>query len=79
VQYADDTILVMQYEVGQLLFLKDKGGLGVINLSVQNDALLLKHLYKFYRKIKVPWVRLIWDKYYSNLLPHLAKEKGSFW
>jgi hypothetical protein len=26
---------------------KDKGGLGVINLSVQNDALLLKHLHKF--------------------------------
>jgi hypothetical protein len=79
VQYADDTILVMQDEVGQLLFLKDKGGLGVINLSVQNDALLLKHLCKFYRKIKVPWVRLIWDKYYSNLLPHLAKEKCYFW
>jgi hypothetical protein len=58
---------------------KDKGGLGVINLSVQNDALLLKHLDKFYRKIKVPWDRLIWDKYYSNLVPHLAKEKGSFW
>jgi hypothetical protein len=57
---------------------KDKGGLGVINLSVQNDALLLKHLDKFYRKIKVPWDRLIWDKYYSNLVPHLAKEKGSF-
>jgi hypothetical protein len=25
---------------------KDKGGLGVINLSVHNDALLLKHLDK---------------------------------
>lgn len=25
---------------------KDKGGLGVINLSVQNDALLIKHLNK---------------------------------
>jgi hypothetical protein len=58
---------------------KDKGGLGVINLSVQNDALLLKHLDKFYRKTNVPWVRLIWDKYYSNMVPHLAKEKGSFW
>jgi hypothetical protein len=31
---------------------KDKGGLGVINLSIQNDALLLKQLDKFYRKKK---------------------------
>jgi hypothetical protein len=29
---------------------KDKGGLGVINLSIQNDALLLKQLDKFYCK-----------------------------
>jgi hypothetical protein len=29
---------------------KEKGGLGVINLSVQNDALLLKQLDNFYRK-----------------------------
>jgi hypothetical protein len=27
---------------------KDKGGLGVINLRLQNDALLLKHHHKFY-------------------------------
>jgi hypothetical protein len=32
---------------------KDKGGLGVINLSVQNDALLLKQLDKFYKQEKV--------------------------
>jgi hypothetical protein len=58
---------------------KDKGGLRVINLSVQNDALLLKHLDKFYRKENVQWVKLIWDKYYENSVPHLAREKGSFW
>jgi hypothetical protein len=58
---------------------KDKGGLGVINLSVQNDALLLKHLDKFYRKENVQWVKLIWDKYYENFVPHLSREKGSFW
>ena len=27
---------------------KEKGGLGVINLKLQNDAPLLKHLHKFY-------------------------------
>ena len=27
---------------------KDKGGLGIKDLYLQNDALLLKHLHKFY-------------------------------
>jgi hypothetical protein len=58
---------------------KDKGGLGVINLSIQNDALLLKQLDKFYHKENIQWVALIWQKYYSNTVPHLAREKGSFW
>lgn len=31
---------------------KDKGGLGVINLNLQNDALLLKQLDTFYKKGK---------------------------
>ena len=58
---------------------KNKGGLGVINLSIQNDALLLKQLDKFYRKENIQWVNLIWQKYYIDVVPHLAKEKGSFW
>jgi hypothetical protein len=58
---------------------KDKGGLGVINLSIQNDALLLKQLDKFYFKENIQWVTLIWQKYYSNTIPHQAREKGSFW
>jgi hypothetical protein len=52
---------------------KDKGGLGVINLSVQNDALLLKHLDKIYKKDDVQWVKLVWSKCYSNTIPHVAK------
>jgi hypothetical protein len=58
---------------------KAKGGLGVINLSVQNDALLLKQLDKFYKWEKIQWVSLIWQKYYNGTVPHLAREKGSFW
>jgi hypothetical protein len=58
---------------------KNKGGLGVINLSVHNDPLLLKHLEKFYKKENVQWVNLIWDKYYRDSVPHLSREKGSFW
>ena len=38
---------------------KEKGGLGVINLRLQNDALLMKHLDKFYNKADVPWVQFI--------------------
>jgi len=57
---------------------KDKGGLGVINLRLRNDALLLKHLDKFYNKVDVPWVQLVWFKYYSNKVPHAAREVGSF-
>jgi hypothetical protein len=33
---------------------KRKGGLGIINLRSQNNALLLKHLDKFYNKKEVP-------------------------
>lgn len=57
---------------------KDKDGLGVIN-RLQNDALLLKHLHKFYNKVEVPWVQLIWNKYYTNKVAHASREVGSFW
>jgi hypothetical protein len=35
---------------------KEKGGLGIINLKLQNAALLLKHLHKFYNNFDTPWV-----------------------
>jgi hypothetical protein len=58
---------------------KQKGGAGIINLQVQNDALLIKQLNKFYNKESVPWVQLVWSKYYSNKVPHTSREVGSFW
>jgi len=58
---------------------KDKGGLGILNLRLQNDALLLKHLHSFYNKRDLPWVSLIWDKYYHRRIPHASREIGSFW
>lgn len=58
---------------------KKEGGLGVINLSVHNDALLLKFLHKFFNRADIPWVHLLWENYYSNgKLPGQFK-KGSFW
>jgi hypothetical protein len=38
---------------------KDQGGLGIINLRLQNSALFLKHLHKFYNHEDLPWVKLI--------------------
>lgn len=58
---------------------KDKGGLGIINLFLQNDTLLLKHLHKFYSKQNIRWVNLIWTTYYVDKVPHAAREIGSFW
>ena len=58
---------------------KFHGGLGVINLTTQNEALLLKNLHKFFNRLDIPWVHLIWEKHYQNdKLPNTAR-KGSFW
>jgi hypothetical protein len=59
---------------------KDKGGLGIIDLRSQNEALLLKHLDKFYNKKDTPWVNMIWHSHYSQgHIPHASADKGSFW
>ena len=58
---------------------KDSGGLGALNLYIQNVSLLLKQLHKFYNNLDIPWVQLIWNCYYQNgELPH-HNNKGSFW
>jgi hypothetical protein len=58
---------------------KNEGGLGVLDLKTQNEALLLKNLHKFFNKEDVPWVKLVWEKHYTNgRLPNHTK-KGSFW
>jgi hypothetical protein len=58
---------------------KHKGGLGVINLKLQNDAFLLKQLHKFYNHLDIPWIHLIWQRYYNGRVPHASPETGSFW
>src|ERR1041385_2525180 len=58
---------------------KNKGGLGILNLQLQNQALLMKHLHKFYNKEDVPWVSLVWDSYYHERVPHVTELCGSFW
>ena len=57
---------------------KNQGGLGVLNLRIQNKALLLKNLHKYFNKHDTPWVQLIWNTYYNEgALPR--KLEGSFW
>ena len=58
---------------------KKEGGLGVLNLRTQNDALLLKHLHKFFNRCDIPWVNLVWELYYSNGSLPSTRKKGSFW
>jgi hypothetical protein len=58
---------------------KTQGGLGILNLEVQNKALLLKNLHKFYNNLDIPWVQLVKSSYYgSGTLPGSNME-GSFW
>jgi hypothetical protein len=58
---------------------KLKGGLGVLNLRRQNEALLTKYLHKFYNKEDLPWVQLIWFNYYNNRKLPGSVKRGSFW
>jgi hypothetical protein len=58
---------------------KENGGMGIINLATQNDAIVLKNLHKFFNKLDVPWVQLIWNNYYRNGTAPNSRPKGSFW
>jgi len=53
---------------------KNEGGLGIINLELQNQARLMKNLDKFYNRKEIPWVNLVWEKNYKNdKLPGVVK------
>jgi hypothetical protein len=51
---------------------KEKGCLRILNLRSQNPYLRIKHLNKFFNHKDLPWVRLVWNSYDRNLLPHTA-------
>jgi hypothetical protein len=47
---------------------------------VQNQALIIKFLYKFFNRHDTPWVQLIWEAHYSDgKIPQDKVTKGSFW
>jgi hypothetical protein len=39
----------------------------------------MKHLHEFYNKANLPWVKLIWESYYSIVLPPARTMDVSFW
>lgn len=51
----------------------------VIDLQKQNEALLMKNLHKFFNKLDIPWVHLVWEKHYRNGKLPGTQRKGSFW
>lgn len=57
---------------------KLNGGLGILDTAIQKKALLLKNIFKFFNKQDIPWINLIWEKYYSTA-PPMDKLEGSLW
>jgi hypothetical protein len=56
-----------------------QGGLGILNLIIHNQALLMKNLHKFYNHASIPWVNLVWHAYYDNRgTPQSINTKASF-
>jgi hypothetical protein len=39
----------------------------------------MKNLHKFFNRHELPWIQLIWTKYYSNGKISGQTKKGSFW
>jgi hypothetical protein len=58
---------------------KKKGGLGITNHRSQNSYLRIKHLDKFFNHKAIPWVRMVWNSYYTNgKLPQSSNFVDSF-
>jgi len=57
---------------------KTHGGLGVLDITSHNKALLLKFMHKFLNKFDSPWVSIIWETHYSHSIPG-DRMVGSFW
>lgn len=58
---------------------KEKGGLGILNLHLQNTSLLLKMAHKFINHMDIPWVHLIWEAYYGQGFHQDSLKNSSFW
>lgn len=57
---------------------RDQGGLGVLDLTLHNQCLLMKHLHKFFNGHDLPWVKLVWETYFEGK-SLVNFQAGSFW
>lgn len=57
---------------------KKERGLGILNLNLQNKALICKNLHKFFNHANLPWVKLIWSTHYSHGNPSKNANLSSF-
>lgn len=39
----------------------------MLNPRIQNVALLMKFVHKFYNRLDIPWVHMVRDSYYSSV------------
>ena len=58
---------------------KNKGGLGILNLWLQNKCLLMKMVHKFINHADIPWVNLVWEIYYPEGFSPINTQTCSFW
>lgn len=58
---------------------KECGGLGVLNLHTHDQSLILKNLHKFFNRLDIPWVNLVWEARCANGRLPTRTRKGSFW
>jgi hypothetical protein len=54
-----DNKIKLFYFLGMVCGQNCKGGLGFINLQIQNDALLVKWMETFMNKLDMPWVDIV--------------------
>ena len=51
----------------------------MIDLELQNMALLMKNLHKFFNRLDIPWVNIIWANHYHNNAVSTEIPISSFW
>lgn len=58
---------------------RNQGGLGVLNLTKHNEALLMKSLHKVLNRHNLPWVHMVWNNHYKDGMVSSSRKIGSFW
>jgi hypothetical protein len=53
-------------------------GLGILNLSIHNESLLMKNLHKNFNRVDIPWVNLVWNNHYRAGKIPSKNRTGSF-